>query len=56
VRYFSAAELVDTLYRGLADNSVGRVIETILRAEFVILDLCRLRDYADSRGGLSWAT
>ena len=29
VRYFSAAELVDTLYRGLADNSVGRVIETI---------------------------
>jgi DNA replication protein DnaC len=38
VRYFSAAELVETLYRGLADNSVGRVIESILRAEFVILD------------------
>jgi DNA replication protein DnaC len=38
VRYFSAAELVESLYRGLADNSVGRVIETILRAEFVILD------------------
>ncbi len=38
VRYFSAAELVDTLYRGLADNSVGRVIENILRAEFVVLD------------------
>jgi DNA replication protein DnaC len=38
VRYFSAAELVDTLYRGLADNSVGRVIESILRAEFVIID------------------
>ena len=38
VRYFSAAELVDTLYRGLADNSVGRVIETILRADVVILD------------------
>jgi len=38
VRYFSAAELVDTLYRGLADNSVGRVIETILRAEYVIVD------------------
>ena len=38
VRYFSAAELVENLYRGLADNSVGRVIETILRAEFVILD------------------
>jgi DNA replication protein DnaC len=38
VRYFSAAELVDTLYRGLADNSVGRVIEAILRAEYVIVD------------------
>ena len=33
VRYFSAAELVETLYRGLADNSVGRVIEGILRAD-----------------------
>src|ERR1700716_373340 len=38
VRYFTAADLVDTLYRGLADNSVGRVIETLLRAEFVIVD------------------
>ena len=38
VRYFAAAELVDTLYRGLADNSVGRVIESILRAELVIVD------------------
>jgi len=27
VRYFTAAELVETLYRGLADNSVGRVID-----------------------------
>lgn len=38
VRYFSAAELVETLYRGLADNSVGKVIEGILRAELVICD------------------
>jgi DNA replication protein DnaC len=38
VRYFQRAELVDTLYRGLADNSVGRVIETILRADYVIVD------------------
>jgi DNA replication protein DnaC len=38
VRYFTASELVETLYRGLADNSVGRVIETILRAEFIICD------------------
>jgi DNA replication protein DnaC len=38
VRYFTAAELVETLYRGLADNSVGRVIEQILRADLMIID------------------
>ena len=38
VRYFTAADLVETLYRGLADNSVGRVIENILRADLVIVD------------------
>ena len=38
VRYFAAVELVETLYRGLADNSVGRVIEGILRADLVIVD------------------
>jgi len=38
VRYFTAAELVETLYRGLADNSVGRVIENILRADLILVD------------------
>jgi DNA replication protein DnaC len=38
VRYFTAAELVETLYRGLADNSVGRVIENLLRNELIICD------------------
>jgi DNA replication protein DnaC len=38
VRYFTAAELVETLYRGLADNSVGRVIDTLLRADLVLVD------------------
>nr|MBA2254528.1 ATP-binding protein [Chloroflexota bacterium] len=38
VRYFAAVELVETLYRGLADNSVGRVIEGVLRADLVIVD------------------
>jgi DNA replication protein DnaC len=38
VRYFTAAELVENLYRGMADNSVGRVIDTTLRAELVIVD------------------
>jgi DNA replication protein DnaC len=38
VRYFTASELVETLYRGLADNSVGRVIEAILRADLILID------------------
>jgi DNA replication protein DnaC len=38
VRYFTAPELIETLYRGLADNSVGRVIEQILRADLIMID------------------
>jgi DNA replication protein DnaC len=38
VRYFTAAELVEALYRGLADNSVGRVIDTQLRHDLIIID------------------
>ena len=38
VRYFTAAELVENLYRGLADNSVGKLIETVLRNELIICD------------------
>lgn len=38
VRYIAAADLVETLYRGLADNSVGRVIDNLLRADVVLVD------------------
>jgi len=38
VRYFNATELAESLYRGLADNSVGKVIDSILRADAVIVD------------------
>jgi len=48
VRYFTAADLVETLYRGLADNSVGRLIDTLLRNDLIIIDLCRHRDYAEA--------
>jgi hypothetical protein len=48
VRYLTAAELVDTLYRGLADNSVGKVIDTLLRNDLIICDLCRHGDYAEA--------
>ena len=48
VRYFTAADLVETLYRGLADNTVGKIIESLLRVDLIILDLCRPRNYADT--------
>ena len=38
VRYFTAADLVETLYRGLADNTVGQVIDTLLRNDLIIID------------------
>ena len=38
VRYFTATELVETLYRALADNSVGKTITNILRADLIIID------------------
>jgi DNA replication protein DnaC len=38
VRYFTAADLAETLYRGLADNSVGRLIENLLRNDLILVD------------------
>jgi DNA replication protein DnaC len=38
VRYFTAVDLVETLYRGYADNSVGRIIEQVVRADLVLID------------------
>jgi len=38
VRYLTAADLVETLYRGLADNTVGKTIETLLRNDALLVD------------------
>ena len=38
VRYLSAADLIESLYRGLADNSVGKIIDSLLRFDLVIVD------------------
>ena len=43
VRYFTAADLVETLYRGLADNTVGKIIDTLLRNDLIICRRSRLR-------------
>jgi DNA replication protein DnaC len=38
VRYFAAADLVEALYRALADNSVGRALDALLRHDLVVVD------------------
>jgi DNA replication protein DnaC len=38
VRYFTATDLIETLYRALADNSVGRTITNILKADLIVID------------------
>jgi DNA replication protein DnaC len=38
VRYFTAIELVEHLYRAVADNTVGRAIEAVCRYELIIID------------------
>jgi hypothetical protein len=38
VRYLVAADLIETLYRGLADNTVGTVISRLLRNELILID------------------
>jgi len=38
VRYLTAAELIELLYRGFADNSVGKQIAALLRCELLIVD------------------
>jgi DNA replication protein DnaC len=38
VRYLTAAELVERLFAGLADNSVGKTIDSLLRHHYLIID------------------
>lgn len=38
MKYFSAADLVENLYRAMADNTIGKTIESILRNDLVIID------------------
>jgi DNA replication protein DnaC len=38
VRYLTAVELVEKLFAGLADNTVGKTIDTLLRNHYIIID------------------
>ena len=48
VRYFTAEDLIETLYRGLADNTVGKIIESLLRVELIIVDETGFAPLADT--------
>lgn len=38
VRYFRADSLIEALYSGIADNTVGALIDRIMRADLVVID------------------
>ena len=38
VRFFPADQLIKALYRGLADNTVGKLIKRLLRHDLVVID------------------
>jgi DNA replication protein DnaC len=38
VRYFTAVELIEHLWRAVADNTVGRAVEQVCRHELIIID------------------
>jgi DNA replication protein DnaC len=38
VRYLVAPDLIETLYRGLADNTVSKVISQLLRHDVILID------------------
>ena len=38
VRYFSAEELVEALYAGVENNSVGRLISDVLQNDVIVID------------------
>jgi DNA replication protein DnaC len=38
VRYFTAVELIEQLWRAIADNTVGRAIEQICRHDLILID------------------
>lgn len=38
VRYFTAIDLVEHLYRAVADNTVGKAVEAVCRNDLIIID------------------
>jgi len=51
VAWFTLEDLGVLLRRHRADDTVTKAIARVLRADLVVVDLCRARDYAEDRGG-----
>ena len=49
VAWFTLETLTTTLGRAKADASIARTVARICRADLIVVDLCRDRDYADIR-------
>ncbi len=49
VAWFSLESLGGLVRRHRADDSVTKAVARILRAELIVVDLCRPRDYPDLR-------
>jgi len=51
VAWFTLEQLGVLLRRHRADDTVSKAIARVLRADLVVVDLCRARDYAEDRVG-----
>jgi DNA replication protein DnaC len=51
VAWFTLEDLGVLLRRHRADDTVTKAIARVLRADLVVVDLCRARDYAEDCGG-----
>jgi hypothetical protein len=50
VAWFTLESLTAAVGRAGADGSVARTITKITRADLIVVDLCRHRDYAEGAG------
>jgi hypothetical protein len=55
VAWYTLETLTAAISRAKADGSVARTVARICRCDLIVVDLCRPRDYAESRfGGRGW--
>jgi DNA replication protein DnaC len=48
VSWFTLESLTAAIGRAVVDGSIARTVQRITRADLIVIDLCRPRDYADA--------